>query len=51
MMTKRGSARRTAVVALLVGVGVLGSFGNAAAQDYPTKSVSVVVGMVAGGGR
>jgi len=49
MMTKRGSTRGTAIIALLVGLGVLGSFGNAAAQDYPTKSVSVVVGMEAGG--
>ncbi len=38
--------RRTAVVTLLVGLGLLGS---AAAQDFPTKSISIVVGMEAGG--
>ena len=44
MRTKRGSVRRTAVVTLLVGLGLLGLLGSAAAQDFPTKSISIVVG-------
>ncbi len=49
MKQKRGSAGRTATVVLLVGLVILGFAGIAAAQDYPAKSVSIVVGMEAGG--
>jgi tripartite-type tricarboxylate transporter receptor subunit TctC len=49
MKGTRGSASRPVVVALLVGFLVLGISGIATAQDYPAKSISVVVGMEAGG--
>lgn len=49
MKQRRGSAGRTAVVILSVGLVILGFSGIAAAQDYPTKPVSMVIGMDPGG--
>ena len=49
MKGTREFASRTVAVLLLVGLVILGISGIAAAQDYPTRSLSVVVGMEAGG--
>jgi tripartite-type tricarboxylate transporter receptor subunit TctC len=49
MKQRRGSAGRNAVVVFVVGLVIVGCSGVAGAQDYPTKSVSIVVGMEAGG--
>jgi len=49
MKVRRSCAGRAVLAALMVGVVVLGISGIAGAQDYPTKSVSLVVGMEAGG--
>src|SRR5512143_2418250 len=49
MKQRRGCASRNTAAVLLVGLIILGFFGIGAAQDYPTKSVAIVVGMEAGG--
>ena len=49
MKQRRGAAGRNAVVVLLLGLVIIGLSGVAAAQDYPAKTVSIVVGMEAGG--